>query len=177
MAQEYAAHGVRFVFVYTREAHPGEKFPHHTSIEQKLRHARAMVERDGLHRPMLVDDLDGTVHRAYGRLPNMSYIVAGGGRIRYRAAWTDAANLRLAVDALVAERAARRGGRPQRPYYVEWEPSVPADRETFVRVLLETAGPRAVTEYIDAIAHELGEPVAKPLAAWWRGHPDNPERP
>lgn len=176
MAQEYAAHGVRSVFVYTREAHPGERFPHHTSMEQKLRHARAMVERDGLRRPMLVDDLEGSVHRAYGQLPNMSYIVGGGGRIRYRAAWTDADNLRLALDDLVAERTDRRNGRPRRPYYVEWQPTVPADRETFVRVLLETAGPKAVGEYVAAIGQTMGEAVARPLRAWWEKHPDNPVR-
>ncbi len=42
LAAEYAPRGYRFVFVYTREAHPGEHYPHHTSVEQKLAHARVL---------------------------------------------------------------------------------------------------------------------------------------
>ena len=42
-----------------------------------------------------------------------------------------------------------------------------ADRQTFVEVLLETAGPRAVTEYIDAVAHSMSPQLAAPLQQWW----------
>jgi len=167
MAAKYAEHGVSFVFVYTREAHPGELYPHLTSVEQKLQHARDMVARDGLQRPMLVDDLYGTIHHAYGRLPNMTYVIGGGGRVVYRASWTDAPNLQLAVDLLLQQRVERGEGVVHRPYYAEWQPSVAADRQNFVEVLLDTAGPRAVTEYIDAVEHTMSEKVARPLRSWW----------
>lgn len=167
MAAAYADRGVDFVFVYTREAHPGELYPHHDSFERKLLHARAMVERDGMKRPMLVDDLDGTLHRAYGSLPNMAYVVAGGGKLVYRASWTDADNLRLVLDATLASRRRQRDGAVLRPYHVEWQPNVVADRLRFVRELLATAGPRAVTEYVDAMSHTMGEGVARPLREWW----------
>jgi hypothetical protein len=36
---------VQFVSVYVREAHPGENYPHHTSEEQKMRHARDWAEQ------------------------------------------------------------------------------------------------------------------------------------
>ncbi len=36
MAQKYAGQGFQSVFVYTREAHPGENFPAHRDIEQKI---------------------------------------------------------------------------------------------------------------------------------------------
>jgi hypothetical protein len=173
MARRYAEHGVSFVFVYTREAHPGERYGHVTSIEQKLRHARDMVERDGIQRPMLVDDLDGTIHRAYGTLPNMAYVIGGGGRLVYRASWTDADNLELVVSRLVQQRAERREGVVHRPYYAEWEPGVVADRDKFVQVLLETAGPRAVTEYIDAVEHSMSPQIARPLRDWWAARAEN----
>ena len=153
--------------MYGREAHPGELYPHHTSIAQKLQHARDMVQRDGLSRPMLVDDLDGTLHHAYGRLPNMTYVVGGGGKLVYRAAWTDASNIELVLEQLTHRRQERRAGVVHRPYYVEWQSEVVADRETFVEVLLETAGPRAVTEYIDAVAHSMSAQLAAPLQQWW----------
>jgi hypothetical protein len=167
MAAKYADHGVSFVFVYTREAHPGERYPHLTSVAQKLQHARDMVARDRLTRPMLVDDLEGTVHHAYGRLPNMAYLVGGGGRVVYRASWTDAPNIELALDLLVRQRGERRAGTVHRPYYAEWQPNVAADRQTFVELLLETVGPRAVTEYIDAVEHTMSAAVARPLRTWW----------
>lgn len=37
---------LQFVFVYVREAHPGENYPHHTSYDQKMRQARDWVELD-----------------------------------------------------------------------------------------------------------------------------------
>ena len=156
-----------FVFVYTREAHPGERYAHLTSIEQKLGHARDMVARDSLSRPMLVDDLAGTLHHAYGRLPNMTYVIGGGGRVLYRASWTDADNLELVLDRVVRQRVERRAGVAHRPFYAEWEPSVVADRQTFIEVLLQTVGPRAVTEFIDAVGHSQSEQAARPLRQWW----------
>lgn len=167
MARRYERRGVGFVFVYTREAHPGERYPHLTSMEQKLRHARDMVARDRIERPMLVDDLAGTTHHAYGRLPNMSWIVGGGGRVLYRASWTDAANLGFVLDQIVGWREERRGGAVHRPFYIEWEGSVVADRQRFVEVLWETAGPRAVSEYIDAVAATMSPKLAAPLRDWW----------
>ncbi len=169
MAAKYADHGVSSVFVYTREAHPGERYAHLTSIEEKLQHARDMVARDSLERPMLVDDLDGTLHHAYGRLPNMAYVVGGGGRVLYRASWTDAESLEIVIDRIVRQRAERRNGVVHRPFYAEWEPGVVADRQTFVEVLLETVGPRAVTEFIDAVGHTQSEQAARPLRQWWEG--------
>lgn len=38
--------------------------------------------------PIIVDGLDGEIHRAYGTLPNMVYVVDQEGRIVYRSQWT-----------------------------------------------------------------------------------------
>src|SRR3970040_1718501 len=59
IAGRWDLHGVGSVFLYTHEAHPGEYWPHHTSFEQKLRHARALRDILGVTRPILVDALDG----------------------------------------------------------------------------------------------------------------------
>jgi hypothetical protein len=167
MAQEFAPDGVSFVFVYTREAHPGDKYPCHASFEQKLAHARDMVARWGIKRPMLVDDLEGTVHHAYGRLPNMTYIVNAGGAILYRASWTDPRTIRMALEELVYERGRRREGKRLSPYYVEWLPQRVNDRQPFMEGLLKDVGPRAVEEFIAAVAHTQGEAAAKPMREWW----------
>jgi hypothetical protein len=48
------------VFIYTREAHPGETVPHHDSFERKLASAVLLAEETGIGRDILVDDLAGT---------------------------------------------------------------------------------------------------------------------
>ena len=61
--QTFEARGVASVFVYTREAHPGEHFPAHQTFAKKLAHARAFRREFGITRRILVDDLAGTGHR------------------------------------------------------------------------------------------------------------------
>ena len=81
------------MFVYTREAHPGENVPCHDSFGRKLACARLLAEETGIGRDILVDDLDGAVHRAYGLMPNMTWVIGRGGRVAYKANWTSAANV------------------------------------------------------------------------------------
>ena len=50
MARKYAHEGFVFDFLYGREAHPGENFPAHRSMEQKLALARAFKERFQIER-------------------------------------------------------------------------------------------------------------------------------
>ena len=85
LAQDYEARGFAFIFVYTREAHPGENFPGHRTIEQKLSHARAFQEQYGVQRPILADDLAGTGHKLYGGMSNMTYLIDRGGKVLFRA--------------------------------------------------------------------------------------------
>ena len=79
IAEKYADKGVGSVFLYTHEAHPGEIYPHLTSMEQKHDHARALRDVLGVKRPIVLDALNGACHRAYGSMPNMSWIFARSG--------------------------------------------------------------------------------------------------
>ena len=78
---------VAFVSVYVREAHPGERYPHHTSDVQKLAHARDWVAQDPIRWTVAVDTLDGATHHAYGPLPNSLYLVDRRGHVAFRALW------------------------------------------------------------------------------------------
>jgi hypothetical protein len=40
-----------------------------------------MRDEAGIRRPILVDDLEGTAHRDYGLLPNMTWVTGRGGQI------------------------------------------------------------------------------------------------
>lgn len=119
MAREFASNGVEFVFLYTREAHPGENYPAHRSFEQKLAHARAFRAELKVERPILVDDLSGTGHKLYGSLPNMTYLISRGGRVLFRADWTDPPTIRFALNYVLGSRARRREGLRLAPFYAE----------------------------------------------------------
>lgn len=167
MAEEFRGDGCQFVFLYTREAHPSDAYPGHDTIERKLDHARTMVDRLGFARPMLVDDLAGTVHHAFGRLPNMTYIVNAGATIVYRAAWTDPRTLRGAIEQTLFERGERREKRRITPYYMEWLPQRTNDDVRFVRDLFELGGARPVDEFIAAMDNVEGPAATKRMKQWW----------
>ena len=120
-------------------------------MEQKLRHARDFVRAYDVERTVLVDGLDGALHRRYGTLPNASFVIERGGRIVYRADWTDPRTIRMAVEQLVWEVDARRAGTRLTPYRVGWLPQRGNDPATFLRRLLDIPGERAIDEFIAAM--------------------------
>jgi len=146
--------------VYTREAHPGERFPHHTSMEQKLASAREMVDRFDISRRMLVDALDGPVHRAYGLLPNMTIIVSRRGRVLYRANWTDPRNIACVLAEMRLDHEARARRERRAPFYAEWLPTRERDRPAFYDAMRRGGGERAVEEFIGAIEATQGKGAA-----------------
>jgi hypothetical protein len=92
-----------------------------------------------------VDDLDGTVHRAYGLLPNMSWVLDRGGTILYKAMWTSASH----IGDFLERRAAGPRGPASSTFYAEQLAPVVRDRAAFQRGL-ERNGPRAATEFAHA---------------------------
>jgi hypothetical protein len=67
---QFRGDDVEFLFVYVREAHPGELIPAHESMEHKAASAEILREEEGMEMPIVVDDLRGTIHRRYSKLPN-----------------------------------------------------------------------------------------------------------
>jgi len=145
--------------VYTREGHPGETWPHHVTMDQKVQHARRMAKQSDIRRPMLMDDIDGPLHSAYGKLPNMSFIVDTAGIIVYKADWTDAHNLEVSADHILHEVSQLRSGTPMSHFQVEWLPKRPNDKDLFFSALAKN-GPKAVREFIEGIEHTSGGPAA-----------------
>ncbi len=140
---------MRSVFVYVREAHPGEHYGPHESFAQKLKYAETLRRMFDVRRPILVDDLAGTAHAAFGRLPNMTYILGPGNRVVFRSDWTDAEITRAALEYLLARRADRRSGARLVPFSAEIEGSRWVDDAAFTAGL-ECNGPRAVEEFATA---------------------------
>lgn len=145
LAARYADRGVTSVFVYTREAHPGEHYGAHRSMDDKRHHARAFLEHSKVQRPIWLDDLGGTCHAGWGLLPNMTWILGRGGLILYKAMWTDAGDVEHALqDAL--EHWERRKPDGLRSFYSErlgWRP----DATEGFRAGLRRAGPQALRDF------------------------------
>jgi len=149
LAQRSAMQSVGSIFLYTYEAHPGEHYPHLTSMEQKLRHAHDLRDVLGVSRPILADSLDGACHRAYGSMPNMSWIFTQSGVPVYKSDWTDAGSIANALEYFLGATEQRRAGKRLSPFHVERLDFREADREAFYKGL-ERNGPKAVREFREA---------------------------
>jgi peroxiredoxin len=106
--EAYKDDDVEALFVYVREAHPGENLPAHQSMKDKVEAAEYFREEEDVEIPILVDEVNGKVHRKYGSLPNPTFIIDKSGRIAFRALATRASVLEAALDELL-ERQEERG--------------------------------------------------------------------
>lgn len=93
-----------FLVIAIREAHPGELIPQHRTAEEKRSAARKLAIEEGLRRRVVVDDLDGTVHRAYGGAWDPVYVLDGDGRVLYRRAWNHPDEVAAILSVLAAGR-------------------------------------------------------------------------
>lgn len=107
LKRKFAGRDVEFLLVYVREAHPEERgyrwVKQPQTLEQKWAHARRLVEDRGMTVTVLIDGMDETVHREFGRLPNMVYVIDKDGRIVYKSTWTQAKRLGQVLTALTEE--------------------------------------------------------------------------
>ena len=155
LAKRFAGDNVGSIFVYTMEAHPGEIYPHLTSMEMKYRHAAALRDELGVSRPILLDALDGACHRAYGGMPNMTWILSRSGRPVYKADWTHASSVENALEYFVELPRRRRAGERLAPFNVQRLDYRDRDKETFYKGL-ERNGPKAVKEFDDLFGDTFG---------------------
>lgn len=145
LADRYADRGVTSVFLYTREAHPGENYRHHRSMDDKRSVARAFRSHSQVRRTILLDDLEGTAHHAYGLLPNMTWIIGRGGLIIYKSAWTAPPDVEDALNWAL-DHWPRRGPDKLVPFYSERLGWRVRDEQAF-KEGLERTGPQAVSDF------------------------------
>ncbi len=149
LADKYASDDIGSIFLYTHEAHPGENYPHLTSMEQKFKHAADLRDVLGVTRPIYIDSLDGACHRAYGSMPNMTWIFTRTGIPIYKSVWTHHTSVENALEYYV--NVTERRGNKERvvPFQVERLDYRENDREGFFEGL-ERSGPKAVEEFKNA---------------------------
>ena len=148
MYARYRDNGFEFFTVYVREPHPGEHYTQHSDWDQKLRCALECRAQDGIENPMLIDDLEGTVHRLYGVMPNMVYIIDKAGKIAYKAMWTDHEEIEAVLKNLVLADALQAQGVRVKASYTEKINYIPATYAPEIRDrVFGRAGPKSWDDY------------------------------
>jgi hypothetical protein len=146
--KRYRDQGFELLTIYVREPHPGENYGPHKSWEQKLQAAKDCRQQDGIQNPLLVDDLDGTMHRRYASMPNMIYIVDKNGKVAYKAMWTDREEIESVLENLVLADQLQSKGVRVKPSYTEKINYIPAQYAGGLREkVFNRAGPQAWQDY------------------------------
>lgn len=96
--------GINNAVLYVREAHPGADIPSHKSFDDKIACASRLKGADGEKRTVYVDDFKGTVHQAYGSMPNAVFIINKNGCVVFRSEWNNPSATRTALLALKSGR-------------------------------------------------------------------------
>jgi alkyl hydroperoxide reductase subunit AhpC len=146
LQREFQDRDVSFFLLYTRESHPAENYPSHSSWEQKLAHARDLQRLENVQFPIIVDRLDGKIHRSYGMWPNALFVIHRDGRLILRSNMANHSELRQFLDDLMAADQAAAEGRVLHLQYSERIVPHEADQETHRRVY-QRAGAKAFTDY------------------------------
>jgi thiol-disulfide isomerase/thioredoxin len=154
IAREYGPKGIGFYLIYTHEVNPGEIFPYLTSMAQKFHHARMLRDLVGVTRSILVDSLDGACHRAYGSMPNMTWIFGQDGFPVYKSSWTDVHSVANTLEYLLGVLERQRAGEQLRPIQVEYR-AFQTERQSRFQQELAHNGPKAVEEYQGAFREYL----------------------
>ena len=142
--EDYDRDDAQFLFVYVREAHPGESLPAHRSMDDKRRAAEQFRDEEDIEMPVIVDDLGGKIHRKYGSLPNSTYLIDKAGRVVFRSLWSRASAISEALDEVLQR---QEEGRPDSVALLE-DKSVPmAYAMLHSHRALERGGDQALREF------------------------------
>jgi len=146
-AERLAEREVGSIFLYTHEAHPGENYPEHRTMTDKVRAAQALRDHYGVNRPIYLDDITGDLHIAYGGRANMTWVFNKAGIPLYRSDWTDAPSCVNAVEYYLDVQERRRNRERLAPFKVERIDYRDVNKEKRLEGLAK-AGPKAVDDWV-----------------------------
>jgi peroxiredoxin len=92
---------VEFIFIYTREAHPGERIRAHRSMTEKQDAAHALRDQENIAMPIVVDDVRGSIHRKYSGRPSTAFLIDKSGRVAFRSMWARPEGIGAAIERLL----------------------------------------------------------------------------
>ena len=164
---------IEFLFIYVREAHPGEIIPAHRSMREKTEAARLLRDEEDMQMPILVDDLRGSIHRRYSKLPNPAFLIDKSGRVAFFSLWSKPEALASAIEELLELQAERGSERVIVAGGQDLSMPMPYSAISAYRAL-ERGGKQSLSDFRQA----LGLPARMALTASHLARPllDNPGR-
>jgi len=164
---------IEFLFIYVREAHPGEVIPAHRSMREKIEAARLLRDEEDMQMPILVDDLRGSIHRRYSRLPNPSFLIDKSGRVAFLSLWSKPEAIGAAIEELLEAEQERRLDHAIVNSGQDLSMPVPYSALSAYRAL-ERGGKQSLNDF----RHALGLPARVAFTASHLARPflDNPGR-
>lgn len=143
---ESFADRIDIALLSAREAHPGERIPQPLTDGEIRAQAVALRDHYTVPFPVLVDHVDGRLHRLLDGKPNTAFLFDTDGTLVFRSLWaSDATGLRRALDAVA------RGGTPEK-----------GERRAMLGPIGRALG------YIDAVVGRAGRRARRDL---WRSAP------
>jgi alkyl hydroperoxide reductase subunit AhpC len=147
---EYKNRGFQFFLLYVREAHPGELIGAHSSFEEKKMRAKELRDTEQMSVPILVDELDGPVHRAYGSRANSLFIINKDGLLVFKSEWADPLQVKDTLENLLEWERARAAGRGAYLSYTETLRAIDTDRWADLKIkkeVLHRAGLKSIKDW------------------------------
>lgn len=128
-----------FLVVYVREAHPGERTRPHRTMDEKRRLADLVARTEGIRREVLVDSVDGAVHRRWGAGYNSVFVLDAEGHVVVRRFWNEPTDVSTALAVM------RDGLRPIPVERTRF--GAPSERGPTGSEMLERGGRQAVRDF------------------------------
>jgi len=143
---------VIFLVLYVREAHPGEKIRQHDSLEEKISCAQRFRDEYGVARKILIDDIEGTAHQAYGSMPNSVYIINPSGTVVFRGDWNTIDTVQEILEERDPDKIYKKERFSGRPYFGNGNPF-----RAFA-----IAGSGAIWDFMKALPQMIIKHIRKP---------------
>lgn len=91
----YGARGVSFYYVLSREPHPGfYGFTQTDSLEQRKEYVRLANAELQIQLPWIIDDMENTMQKTYGHMPNSGFVIDSDGTVLVSREWADPTKLK-----------------------------------------------------------------------------------
>jgi len=91
----YGARGVSFYYVLSREPHPGfYGFTQTDSLEQRREYVRLANAELQIELPWIIDDMENTMQKTYGHMPNSGFVIGPDGTVLISREWANPTKLK-----------------------------------------------------------------------------------
>lgn len=93
---------MHFIDVVVRQNHPGPGVPWYSDFASKMRDGERYLQEEHIPWSIVIDNLSGATHQAYGSMADPTYLIGKDGRVSFYNMWTHVPTLYRAISELLA---------------------------------------------------------------------------